>query len=111
MDNSVAQQLATTIQALATVTAAPPTAPADPAPPAHVSLYEGDALDLSSCTGTGLFCDGCMALSSKFTGKVEDLHLFLADLCNHAQTCQWSSTAHGILSVMVGSIMFNLLDD
>ena len=105
------QQLVTTIQALTTATTAPPAAQAAPVPPAHASPYKGDALDLSSCRGTRLFHDGCMVLSSKFTGKVEDLHLFLADLHNHTQTCQWSATAHGILSIIVGTTMFNLLDD
>ena len=80
MDNNVVQLLAQAIQALAAAAAAPPAALAAPPPPPHVPPYKGDALDLSSHTGTGLFCDGCVALSSRFTGKVEDLHLFLADL-------------------------------
>ena len=61
--------------------------------------------------GTGLFHDSCMVLSSKFIGKVEDIHLFLVDLCNHAQTCHWSSTAPGIISITMGTMTYNILED
>ena len=77
MDNNIVQQLAQAIQALAAAATAPLAALAAPPPPAHISPYEGDALNLSSHTGAGLFCDGCIALSSRFMGKVEDQHLFL----------------------------------
>ena len=90
MNDATAQQLAQAIQALATAAAAPPVAPtAIPPPPIpdHISLYEGNALDLSSQTGKNLFQKGSEALASKFTGKVEDLHLFLADLKDHSETC------------------------
>ena len=80
MDNNVVQQLAQAIQALAAAATAPLAALGAPPPPVHVCPYEGDALALSSSTGTGLFHDGCIPLSSRFMGKVEDLHLFLADL-------------------------------
>ena len=86
MNDATAQQLAQAIQALATAAAAAPPPPAAPAAipppviPDHISPYEGNALDLSSQTGTSLFQKGSEALASKFTGKVEDLHLFLADL-------------------------------
>ena len=111
MDNNVVQQLAAAIQALVAVATAPPAVPAAPPQPAHVSPYKGDALDMSSHMGTGLFCDGCMALSSKFMGKVEPHHLFLADLHNYVQSCHWSSTAHGILSITMGTPTYNLLED
>ena len=90
MNNTTAQQLAQAIQALATPAAAPPAAPAAIPPPAipdHISPYEGNALDLSSRTGTSLFQKGSEALASKFTRKVEDLHLFLADLKDCSETC------------------------
>ena len=89
MNDATAQQLAQAIQALATAAAAAPPQPAAPAaipPPDHISPYEGNALDLSSRTGTSLFQRGSEALASKFTGKVEDLHLFLADLKDRSET-------------------------
>ena len=70
MNDATAQQLAQAIQALATATAAPPAAPVvipPPAIPDHISLYEGNAIDLSSQTGTTLFQKGSEALASKFT--------------------------------------------
>ena len=95
MDDATAKQLAAAIQALAATSAAPlatcPLPPTMAPPPTHVSPYEGDALDLSSQTGTSLFQNGCTALASKFTGKVEDLLLFLADIHNHVQTCHWNA--------------------
>ena len=90
MNDATAQQLAQAIQALATAAAAPPAAPAAIPPthtPDHISPYEGNAINLSSRTGTSLFQKGSKAFASKFTGKVEDLHLFLADLKNRSETC------------------------
>ena len=117
MNDATAQQLAQAIQALATAAAAAPPPPATPAAipppviPDHISPYEGNALDLSSRTGTSLFLKGSEALASKFTGKVEDLHLFLADLKDHSETCRWNSTTHGIISITVTGTTYNLLDD
>ena len=114
MNDATGQQLAQAIQALVTATAAPPAAPtAIPPPPIpdHISLYKGNALDLSSRTGTSLFQKGCEALASKFTGKVEDLHLFLADLKVCFKTCRWNSTTHGIISLIISGTTYNLLDD
>ena len=48
-------------------------------------------------------------LFSKFTGKVDDLHLFLAVICNCAQTCHCSG--HAILSVNDGINVFNVIRD
>ena len=109
--------MAQAIQALATAAAAappPPAAPAAISPPVipdHISPYEGNAIDLSSRTGTSLFQKGSEALASKFTGKVEDLHLFLADLKDHSETCRWNSTTHGIISITITGTTYNLLDD
>ena len=114
MNDATAQQLAQAIQALATATAAPPPAPAAIPPPAipdHISPYEGNTLDLSSRTGTSLFQKRSEALASKFTGKVEDLHLFLADLKDHSETCRWNSSTHGIISLVISGTTYNLLDD
>ena len=114
MNDTTAQQLAQAIQALAMAAAAPPAAPtAIPPPPIpdHISPYKGNALDLSSRTGTSLFQKGCEALASKFTGKVEDLHLFLADLKDCSEICQWNSTTHGIISLIISGTTYNLLDD
>ena len=114
MNDATAQQLAQAIQALAMAAAAPPAAPAAIPPPAipdHISPYEGNALDLSSRTGTSLFQKGSEALASKFTGKVEDLHLFLADLKDRSETCQCNSTTHGIISLVISGTTYSLLDD
>ena len=116
MDAATAQQLATAIQALAVATAAlppPPTPPAPTAPAADslTSPYEGGPLDLASRHGSGLFHDGAQALASKFTGKVNALQLFLADLKTRAKTCRWDHPTHGILMVAVDGTEYNLLDD
>ena len=65
---------------------------------------------MSSRTGTSLFQKGSEALVSKFTGKVEDLHLFLADLNDCSETYRWNSTTHGIISLVISGITYNLLD-
>ena len=109
MDAEAANALAQAIQALAAAIPGPP--PAAAAAPDMVSPYEGGTLDLTSRTGTGLFRAGCDPLDSKFTGKVEDLHLFLADLRTRVETCHWNSATHGILDVAVGGTTFKLLDD
>ena len=117
MNDATAQQLAQAIQALAMAATAelpPPAAPAAIPPPIipdHISPYEGNALDLSSQTGTSLFQKGSEALASKFTGKVEDLHLFLANLKDCSETCRWNSTTHGIISITIAGTIYNLLDD
>ena len=114
MNDATALQLAQAIQSLATAAAASPTAPAAIRPPPipdHISPYKGNALDLSSRTGTSLFQKGSEALASKFTEKVEDLHLFLADLMDRSKTCRWNSTTHGIISLVISGTTYNLLDD
>ena len=115
MDAATAQQLAAAIQALAAAAAAlPPPAPPAPAAPAAdplTSPYEGGPLDLASWHGSSLFRDGAQALASKFTGKVNALQLFLADLKTRAKTCRWNHPTHGILTVAVDGTEYNLLDD
>ena len=116
MDAATAQQLATAIQALAVAAAAlpPPPTPPAPAAPAADSLtspYEGGPLDLAFRHGSGLFHDGAQALASKFTGKVNALQPFLADLKTRAKTCRWDHPTHGILTVAVDGTEYNLLDD
>ena len=114
MNDATAQQLAEAIQALATAAAAPPAAPAAIPPPPipdYISPYEENTLDLSSRTGTSLFQKGSEALASKVTGKVEDLHLFLADLKDRSETCRWNSTTHGIISHVISGTTYNLLDE
>ena len=116
MDAATAQQLATAIQALAAATAAFPPPPAPPAPAAPAadpltSPYEGGPLDLASRHGSSLFHDGALALASKFTGKVNALQLFLANLKTRAKTCRWDHPTHGILMVAVDGTDYNLLDD
>ena len=116
MDAATAQQLAAAIQALAAAAAALPPPPAPPAPAAPAadpltSPYEGGPLDLASRHGSSLFCDGAQALASKFTGKVNALQLFLADLKTRAKTCHWDHPTHGILTVVAPGTKYNLLDD
>ena len=114
MNDATAQQLAQAIQALAMAAAAPPAVPAAIPPPPipdHISPYKGNALDLSSRTGTSLFQKGNEALASKLTGKVEDLYLFLVDLKDRSETCRWNSTTHGIISLVISGTTYNLLDD
>ena len=116
MDAAAAQQLANAIQALAVAAAALPPPPAPPAPavPAAdplTSPYEGGPLDLASRHGSSLFRDGALALTSKFTGKVNALQLFLADLKTRAKTCRWDHPTHGILTVAVDGTNYNLLED
>ena len=115
MDAATAQQLAAAIQALAAAAAAlpPPAPPVPAAPPADplTSPYEGGPLDLASRHGSSLFRDGAQALASKFTGKVNALQLFLADLKTRAKTCRWDHPTHGILTVAVDGTEYNLLDD
>ena len=116
MDAATAQQLATAIQALPAAAAALPPLPASPAPAAPAadpltSPYQGGPLDLASRHGSSLFRDGAQALTSKFTGKVNALQLFLADLKTRAKTCHWDHPTHGILTVTVDGTEYNLLDD
>ena len=116
MDAAAAQQLTNAIQALAMAVAALPPPPAPPAPAAPAadlltSPYEGGPLDLASQHGSSLFCDGDLALASKFTGKVNALQLFLADLKTRAKTCRWDHPTHGILMVAVNGTNYNLLKD
>ena len=116
MDAATAQQLATAIQALAVAAAALPPPPAPPAPavPAAdplTSPYEGGPLDLASRYGSSLFHDGAQALASKFTGKVNALQLFLADLKTRAKPCRWDHPTHGMLTVAADGIEYNLIDD
>ena len=116
MDAAAAQQLATAIQAPATAVAAlpPPSAPPAPTVPAAdplTSPYKGGPLDLAPRHGSSLFCDGALALTSKFAWKVNALQLFLADLKTGAKTCHWDHPTHGILMVAVDSTNYNLLND
>ena len=116
MDAATAQQLAVAIQALAAAAAVLPPPPAPPAPTAPAagpltSPYEGGPLDLASQHGSSLFCNGAQALASKFTGKVNALQLFLADLKTRANTCRWDHPTHGILTVAAAGTEYNLLDD
>ena len=68
-------------------------------------------LDLASWHGSSLFCNGALALASKFMGKVNTLQLFLADLKTRAKMCHWDHPTHGILMVAVNGNNYNLLED
>ena len=90
----------------------PPAGPAAPTAPAAdplASPYEGGPLDLASWHGSSLFHNGALALRSKFTGKVNALQLFLADLKTRAKMCCWDHPTHGILMVAINSTNYNLL--
>ena len=116
MDAATAQQLATAIQALVVAAAALPPPPALPAPAAPAadpltSPCERGPLDLTSQHGSSLFRDGAHALASRFTGKVNALQLFLANLKTIAKTCRWDHPTHGILTVAVDGTKYNLRQD
>ena len=66
---------------------------------------------LLSRLGAQLFHNGCTPLSSKFTGKVDDLQLFLTDLETWANLCHWNHPTHGILTFMIMGTTFHLLDN
>ena len=61
--------------------------------------------------GSSLFRDGPLALASKFTGKVNTLQLFLADLKTRAKMCRWEHPTHGILMITIDGTNYNLLND
>ena len=116
MDAATAQQLAAAIQALAAAAAAPSPPPAPPAPAAPTadpltSPYEGGPLDLAYRYGSSLFLDGAQAPGSKFTGMVNALQLFLANLNTRAKTCRWDHPTNGIITVVVAGTEYNLLND
>ena len=52
-----------------------------------------------------------LLLASEFTGKVNALQLFLADLKTRAKTCRWDHPTHGILMVAVDGTNYNLLEE
>ena len=82
-----------------------------PAADPLTSPYEGGPLDLASWHSSSLFCDGALALTSNFMGKVNALQLFLADLKTRAKMCRWDHPTHGILMVAVDGTNYNLLKD
>ena len=96
MDEQAGQNLAAAMNALAAAAAALPAAPATPAAPVAgpplTSPCEGDTLALLSRLSAQLFCDGCTPLSSKFSGKVDDLQLFLADVQEPGQNVSLGSS-------------------
>ena len=99
MDAAAAQQLAMNIQALAATVAALPPPPAPPAPAATAadpltSPYKGGSLDLASQHRSSLFHDGALALTSKFTAKVNALQHYLANLKTRAKTGHWDHPTH-----------------
>ena len=112
MDTDALQALVAAIQALAPQ--APPGAAAQ-APPAMISPYQGAALDLTSRTGTSLFTESQKPFESKFTGKIQDLHSFIAALHTRAEKCRWDATGHAILTIPQGVAPnvtnLHLLDD
>ena len=73
--------------------------------------YEKGHLDLASRHRSSQFRNGAQALASKFTGKVNALQLFLANLKTRAKTCRWDHPTHGILTMVVAGTEYNLLDD
>ena len=116
MDAASAQQLVAAIQVLATAVAtippsAAPAAPAVPAADPLTSPYEGGPLDLAPRHGSSLFCDGALALASKFMGKANALQRFLTDLKTRPKMCHWDHPTHGILTVSINGPNYNLLDD
>ena len=81
----------------------------------RISPFEGGALDLTTRSGQSLYTEGSSELTSKFTGKVEDLFPFLQELKTRARTCYWDQGNHDIVTVNQpdadgNNQPFNLLD-
>jgi hypothetical protein len=68
-------------------------------------------LDLSSKVGQSLYQEGSKPLDAKFSGKPEELFVFIANLKRRTQECYWNSAAHGILTITVNGEYLNLLGD
>jgi hypothetical protein len=106
--NAVLQQL---VAALQNAAQPPPVPPVPVIIPVMISPYEGGMLDLTSKVGQSLFQEGSKPLDAKFSGKPEELFVFIADLKCHTQECYWNSAAHGILTITVNGKDLNLLDN
>ena len=109
MNEAIILCLVTAIQALA------PPAPGAPVLD-RLSPFDGDALDLTTRSGQSLFFEGTKALPTTFSGKVEELFLFIADLKNKTTICRWDATHDIINTSTVGtatvpSVILNLITD
>jgi len=58
-----------------------------------------------------LFFEACNPLRTTFTGKVDELFMFLADLKEHATMCHWLQMLHSVLMVTKNNKDYNLLED
>lgn len=97
------QQLVAAIQQ-----AIPAPANAEPQPvPQTISPYEGGPIDLTSRTGQSLFFEASKPLQNKFTGKSDELPLFVAELKQRARLCRWTT----LLTFQVNGQNLHLLDD
>jgi len=72
--------------------------------------YEGDEL-LNDKNGSTLFFEACKPLHTTFTGKAEDLPLFLVDLKERAAMCCWNKGNHDILTINLNNKALKLLDN
>ena len=81
-----------------------------PAPPTLLP-YEGGALDLNSRSGQTLYLEACKPIQATYSGKLEELVLFIADLKEKARRCKWNDPAHGITTFVKNNVTYNLFDD
>jgi len=95
---AAAQQATQVVQQLA--------APQQPTVPP----YKGVELP-NNKNGSTLFFEACKPLHTTFTGKVEDLPLFLADLKECAAMCCWNKGNHDILTINLNNKALKLLDN
>ncbi len=58
-----------------------------------------------------MFFEACKPLRTTFTGKVEDLMMFLANLKEHAAMCCWNKGNNDILTINLNNKALKLLDD
>ena len=84
--------------------------PAPPAPNTSTSPYAGGAINLASRNGLILYLDGCKALPTTFSGKIDELYTFLSDLKQKAQQCHWCDATHGILTITKDGNDLDLID-
>ena len=113
---ATATAAATAANAAANAATAAATAATDGGGTAHPSNtsiipYTGAALNLSSKIGSHLYLEAKKPLSCLFTGKPDTFLVFLQELKERIEECEWNSTAHGIFTINKNSVDYNILED
>ena len=77
------------------------------------SPYSGNALDLGSKIGSTLYFQASKPLGTLFTSKPETFFLFLQDLTERVEECQWNSSTHNILTISKGNpaVTYDIIGD